>query len=86
MSTPPTIPLPEPDPWLPHSYFATGMGGGCVNMNDFERERSHQRPWYRRFWGMPSQAEVDSWGLKRPDRASTSWGDPKMEANDRSGS
>lgn len=60
--------LPAPDPWVRHVYVVTGISGGSVSMNRFERERAYQRPWYRRMWGPPSQATVDSWGLneRRP--------------------
>lgn len=55
--------LPSPDAGMRHVYVEHGIGGGAVKMNRYERERADQRPWYRRVWGIPSQAEVDSWGL-----------------------
>jgi hypothetical protein len=66
--TPPSTPLPPPDPWMRHSYIEKGglSGGATVSMNQREQERARERPWYRRLWGIPSQAEVDSWELKRP--------------------
>lgn len=63
--TEPPRPFPPPDPWMRHVYKETGIGGAFVKMNQVEREHADARPWYRRIRGLPSQAEVDSWGLER---------------------
>jgi hypothetical protein len=66
---------------MPHDLVEMGMGGRSVSMNKYERERARQRPWYRRLGGLPSQAEIDSWNLKRPDRASTIRGETDKETD-----